>query len=63
MNLKESQLASCAMSIPQAFLSLILLFYFDNLSRKFLIILPTIISQFSAILIIIGISYTTKGLF
>lgn len=47
--------ASLFMSLPQAMVSVLLLCYFDDFSRRSLLIVPTIVSIFCALFGVVGL--------
>ncbi|KAH7698158.1 Protein SLCF-2, partial [Aphelenchoides avenae] len=55
--------ASLFMSLPQAMVSILLLFYFDDFSRRSLLIVPTIVSVFCALLGVLGLFSRAGHLF
>ncbi|KAI6236002.1 MFS domain-containing protein [Aphelenchoides besseyi] len=54
---KSATTTSLFIVIPQAIVSVLTLCFFDSFSRRTLIILPTVLSIFSSILAIIGLTY------
>ncbi|WKY16983.1 hypothetical protein Q1695_001528 [Nippostrongylus brasiliensis] len=64
MPVAMAQRASLLMSLPQAVISIGLLLCFENFSRKFLLLAPTIVSVFIGVFAVIAISFgrTSLGL-